>query len=183
MSTEESDEELMCRIASGDRIAFAKLAGRYRGLLMRLAYGIVRNGGEAEDIVQETFIRIWTKASDWDPGRGTRFIGWISRIATNLAIDGRRRPRHDPLDEARDLVSPGPDAEARCAAGEIQHRIERALDKLPPRQRAAFALSQFDVLTNAEAAASMGVGVGTLEQLLVRARRQLRADLADLMEE
>lgn len=182
MPTDESDEELMRRIASGDRMAFAKLVDRYRRPLMRLAYGIVRNGSEAEDIVQETFIRIWTRASDWDPARGSRPIAWITRIATNLAIDGKRRPRHDPLEAAADAVAPGHNAEERCAANEIQRRIEGALQDLPQRQRTAFALCQLEVLSNVEAAASMGVGVGTLEQLLVRARRQLRAALADMME-
>jgi len=173
----------MRRIAAGDRLAFTLLAERHSGPLMRLAYGIVRNRSEAEDIVQETFIRIWTRASEWDPARMSRFAAWISRIAANLAIDQRRRPRADPLDAAAaEAVSPQHDGETSSSAGEIQLRIDRALDALPERQRTAFALCQFEELSNAEAAASMGVGVGTLEQLLVRARRRLRAELIDLME-
>ncbi|PPQ33472.1 sigma-70 family RNA polymerase sigma factor [Rhodopila globiformis] len=177
-----SDEELIRRVAGGDRVAFSSLVERYRGPLIRLAYGIVRNRSEAEDIVQETFIRIWTRAGDWDAARGTRFAAWVSRIATNLAIDQQRRQQTDSLDDAADAVAPGPDTEAHSMASEIQHRIERALGALPERQRTAFALCQFADLSNAEAAASMGVGIGTLEQLLVRARRRLRAELADLLE-
>lgn len=149
---------------------------------MRLAYGIVRNRSEAEDIVQETFIRIWTRAGGWDPSRGTRFPAWVSRVAANLAIDRRRRTRTEPLEAAADAASPGPDAEACSAAGEIQARIAAALDRLPRRQRAAFVLCQFEDLSDAEAAASLGIGLKALEQLLFRARRRLRAELADLLE-
>lgn len=150
---------------------------------MRLSHGIIRNRSEAEEIVQETFIRVWTRAGDWDPRRGTRFAAWVSRIAANLAIDSLRRLGPDIEEFPADIAADAPDAEARCAAGEIQRRIDRALDGLPERQRTAFALVQFANLSNIEAAASLDVGIGTLEQLLVRARRRLRADLADLMEE
>lgn len=177
-----SDEELMRRVMSGDRVAFTELVGRYRGRIMRLAYGIVRNRSAAEDIVQETFTRVWVRACDWDPTRGGRFVAWVSRIATNLALDSRRRPEHAALDETDDPPSDRPDAEAVTLGREIRRRIDAALAKLPLRQRTAFVLCQFEELSNAEAAASMGVGLGTLEQLLVRARRTVRRELADLVE-
>lgn len=178
-----SDEALLRRVAQGDRKAFAGLVERHRERLMRLAYGIVRNRGEAEDVVQETCLRVWTRAGDWDPGRGARVAAWLSRIAVHLAIDSRRRPGRDAAELPQELPSPAPDVEACCGAGEIQRRIGQALDALPERQRAAFALVQFGGLGNIEAAASLGVGIGSLEQLLARARRRLRAELADLLED
>jgi RNA polymerase sigma-70 factor (ECF subfamily) len=183
MTVGASDEDLMRRVTAGDRVAFSELVRRHRGRIMRLAYGVVRSGSEAEDIVQETFVRIWTRACDWDVERGTRFVAWASRIAVNLAIDRTRRPTHDPLDDSLDPPSPEADAETRAAAREIGRRIHQAMQKLPERQRTAFVLSQFEELTGAEAARCLGVSEGSLEQLLFRARRALRRELADLVED
>jgi RNA polymerase sigma-70 factor (ECF subfamily) len=178
-----NDEDLMRRVAVGDRAAFSELVQRHRGQIMRLVYGIVRSGGEAEDIVQETFIRIWTKACDWNAERGTRFVAWTARIAINLAIDGRRRRTPDQLGETQDFASTEADAEEQLMARQIGRRIDQAMLKLPERQRTAFVLCQIEELTGTEAARCMGVSTGSLEQLLVRARRRLRRELADLVED
>lgn len=183
MTVDVSDEELMRRVACGDRMAFTELAARYRGRIMRLAYGIVRSSGEAEDIVQETFLRIWTRACHWQPGRGAGFMAWAATIATNLAIDRSRRPLPARLDESSEVASPEAGAEERLSAKMIGRRIDGAMRKLPLRQRTAFVLCQINALTNGEAATAMGVSIGTVEQLLVRARRALRTDLADLLED
>ena len=181
MAVDASDEELMRRVQREDRQAFTELVRRHRERVMRVGYGILRNAGGAEDVVQEAFLRVWTRAPDWDAERG-RFVAWLVTIATRLAIDQRRGPACDPIDNADELPSADPDAEALASGGEIGRRIDLALGRLPLRQRTALVLCQIDGLSNAEAAASMGIGLGALEQLLVRARRAIREQLADLME-
>jgi RNA polymerase sigma-70 factor (ECF subfamily) len=179
---EASDEDLMRQVTRGDRAAFATLVERYRAQMMRLAYAVLANSSEAEDVVQETFTRIWTRASGWDPGNAGRFVGWASRIATNLAIDRKRQTRPDQWSDDFDVAANAPDPEAALSGRQIGARIEAALQALPVRQRMAFVLCQVEKMSNGEAAASMDVTVGTLEQLLVRARKKVRTTLADLLE-
>ena len=178
----ETDEELMVAVGNGDVRAFGKLVERYRGSVMRLAFNVVRDVGEAEDVVQEAFERVWTRASDWRPRQGVGFFAWLARIALNLAIDRTRRPRQIRLEDTDDPAATAPDAERRLLAREIGRRIGAALERLPERQRSAFALCQIERISNAEAAGRLGVSLGALELLLVRARKRMRRELADLIE-
>jgi RNA polymerase sigma-70 factor (ECF subfamily) len=177
-----TDEELMARIAEGDRDAFAVLVERRRGAVMRLAFGIVRNAAEAEDIVQDCFERVWSKSRSWRSGRGGTVFGWIARIATNLAIDRKRRASPVRLDRAGDVAAGAGGAENEVTGREIGRRIRQAVALLPDRQRTAFVLCQIERMSNAAAAAALGVSVGALELLLVRARKTMRRELADLAE-
>lgn len=179
---ERSDEALMDLVASGDRQAFAVLVERHRHRAMRLAYTVTRNRSAAEDAVQEAFLRVWTKARDWDRSGAARFAGWFGRVTINLAIDGARRVREDPLDDTLPLADTAPASDDAVHAAEIGRRIGGALASLPERQRVAFALCQIDRMSNAEAAESLSIGVGALELLLVRARKAMRSKLADMIE-
>ena len=179
---ERSDEALMDLVAGGDRQAFAVLVERHRHRAMRLAYTVTRNRSAAEDAVQEAFLRVWTKARDWDRSGAARFAAWFGRVTINLAIDGARRMREDPLDDTLPLSDTAPASDDAVHAGEIGRRIGDALADLPERQRVAFALCQIDRMSNAEAAGSLGISVGALELLLVRARKAMRSKLADMIE-
>ncbi len=177
-----TDEELMPLVARGDARAFAILVERHRGRAMRMAFGVVRNRSEAEDCVQEAFMRVWSKARDWDAREGARFSAWLARITINLAIDGKRKMREDPLDDMMPLPDDSVGADDRVHGQEIAAHIAKALEHLPERQRIAFALCQIDRMSNGEAASALGVTVGALELLLVRARKTVRLELADLIE-
>lgn len=173
----------MHRVAASDRTAFAQLVERHRMAVMRLAYGVVRDRAEAEDIVQEAFTRVWTKAAAWEMREGARFFAWLARITINLAIDQRRRPRHQEAGiETERAEAPGLSADQLLIGREIGARIRRAMGRLPERQRLAFALCQIEQMANADAARCLDISVGALELLLVRARKALRLDLRDLME-
>ena len=128
---------------------------------------------KAEDVVQETFIRAWTKAAAWRAGPAP-YAAWLNRVATNLAIDQRRKVVHLPLDQAPEPPDPTPMAGARMETDERAAALRRAVAALPPRQRAAVALAYDLELSNLEAAQAMGISVGALELLLVRARKGLR---------
>ncbi|HUO94391.1 MAG TPA: sigma-70 family RNA polymerase sigma factor [Rhizomicrobium sp.] len=173
---EDGDDELIARVARGDSAAFSRLVSRYRARLTGTTTRIVGNRAIAEEIVQEVFTRAWVNAPKWRPqekGRSS-FAGWLGRVATNLAIDHTRRTRTVPLDDAPEPVDATIAADDELIAAEDRRKLEAALAQLPPRQRAAIALTYDQGLSNAEGAAAMDISVGAFELLLVRARRALR---------
>ncbi len=178
-----SDDELMRRAGRGDRGAYTRLVERHLPRAVALATRIAGSRGDAEDIVQEAFLRTWLKAPEWRdetaPG-GARFTTWFTRVVVNLCIDRRRKPVMSSLDLAAELPSSDPGGFEVVAQGETRSRVLAALSLLPERQRAALTLCHWDGMSNTEASDVLGVSVGALESLLVRARRTLRDTLADL---
>lgn len=178
-----SDDELMRRAGSGDRQAFQGLVDRHMPRAVALATRVAGNRTDAEEIVQEAFLRTWLKAPDWRdetvPG-GARFTTWFTRILINLCIDRRRRPALAPIEAAGEIASGDADGFQSVARAETGARVAAAVAALPDRQRAALTLCHWDGMSNIEAAEILGLTVGALESLLVRARRTLRAALADL---
>ncbi|MBX6323912.1 MAG: RNA polymerase sigma factor [Rhodospirillaceae bacterium] len=177
---EVSDDDLIERVAAGDRRAFSALMSRHLDRAYSLAHRMTGSRSDAEDIVQEALARVWTKASSWQRG-GARFSTWLYRVVLNLCVDLRRRSRLRPegLDAAEEVVDPGPGAEASLAEAQRNARVAAAVAALPERQRAAVVLTYTTGLSNAEAAELMHLSVKAFEALLVRARRTLRASLAD----
>jgi len=182
--TDRSDDELMRRSGAGDRGAFADLVARHAKRAAGLAARVAGNPSEAEDIVQEAFLRTWQKAPSWaaqgEAEGGAAFTTWFTRIVVNLAIDRARRPKPEPIEIAEEIADGKASAFERAAAGEIGARIAEAVKALPERQRAALALCHYDGMSNIEAAKALDISVGALESLLVRARKTLRTALADL---
>jgi RNA polymerase sigma-70 factor (ECF subfamily) len=176
VTVEDSDDELLAQVAHGDGVAFARLVQRHRGRVMALSARITGNRATAEEIVQETFTRVWINASRWRPQKQDRatFASWLSRVATNLSIDQARKTRTLPLDAAPEPIDTADRADARLIGEERMAKFQTALQALPSRQRAALALTYDEGLSNAEGAAAMRTSVGAFELLLVRARRSLR---------
>ena len=177
----DTDDALVLQVARGDRLAFAGLVERHGARLMALAIRIVGNRAVAEEIVQETFTRAWTQAPKWQQkGETARaFAAWLSRVATNLAIDQVRKPKTSPIEDAPEPEDPAIDAVDRLIAREKLSRLQAALAGLPPRQRAAIALTYDQGLSNIEGAAALETSVGAFELLLVRARRALRIAMTE----
>ncbi len=178
-----NDDELMRLAGSGDRAAFTWLVTRHLDRGRALAWRIVRNRSDAEEIVQEAFMRAWIKAPDWqardEHSGGAQFATWFHRVVVNLAIDRARRPRTEPLEAAGDPADGAAGADELLAQAETAARVAGAMARLPERQRAALALCHYEGLSNIDAAAALDISVGALESLLVRARRALRRELAD----
>ena len=177
----ETDDALVLQVARGDRLAFARLVERHGARLKALATRIAGNRAVAEEIVQETFTRAWVTAPNWrHKGDGARaFSAWLTRVATNLAIDQLRRPRNLPIEDGPEPVDPASDAVEALIARERLSRLRAALARLPPRQRAAIALTYDQGLSNIEGAAALQTSVGAFELLLVRARRALRVAMME----
>jgi len=177
----DTDDALVLQVARGDKLAFARLVERHGARLTALAVRIVGSRAVAEEIVQETFTRAWVTAPNWrNKGElGRAFSAWLTRVATNLAIDQVRKPRSLPIEDAPEPADPAQAAVDVLIAGEKLARLKAALAGLPQRQRAAIALTYDQGLSNAEGAAALETSVGAFELLLVRARRTLRAAMME----
>jgi len=175
---QDDDASLVARIATGDRGAYAALADRHLDRAVRIAERMTGNRDEAEDAVQNAFIKLWQKPDRFDPGRA-RFASWFASVVANAALDLRRRRREGPLPGGYEPADPAGDAEAHSLEVDRQRHVADALAGLPDRQRLAVVLCYLEGFSNAEAAQAMDVGIKGLESLLVRARSSLRVSLGE----
>jgi RNA polymerase sigma factor (sigma-70 family) len=147
----------------------------------RLAYRLTGNPHDAEDLTQETFIRVFRSLAEYTPGT---FEGWLHRITTNLFLDQVRRKkriRFDALPEDTErLPGRAPSPEQVYVDTHLDPQIQAALDALPPDFRAAVVLCDIEGLTYEEIAATLGVKLGTVRSRIHRGRVQLREALAHL---
>lgn len=151
----------------------------YSGLLYRVALSILRNSAEAEDVVQDAFVRVLQRKSELAAILEMR--PWLVRIAWNLALDRRRRIRPDQIDDlfAASLISPDlPADQALAEAGRIRD-VLAAMERLPNKERQALLLSAMDELSTAEIAAVLGRSESSVRSLLFRARAHLRERLKE----
>ena len=176
MTGDETDEALMVRIAAGDRTAARLLMQRRLPRITGLAYRMLNDAAAAEDVAQETFIRVWNAASRWKPGRA-QVSTWMSRIAINLCHDRRRRNREVLPETLPERIDPAPGQEQALERTETESRVAEAMVQLPERQRQAIELVHFQEMSNLEAAGILSVSVDALESLLARGRRNLRSIL------
>lgn len=173
----EDDGALMRRVASGDAQALGIIAERYTPLLFGISWRMLGDAAEAEDVVQEAITRVWVKAGSWTPVGGG-LGGWLRRIATNLCIDRKRRHACVSDEAVPERADESPSAEAMIDEERRRQAVAAAMQALPDRQRAAIVLTYYEGVSNAEAAAALGVGVKALESLLVRARQALSHSLS-----
>jgi RNA polymerase sigma-70 factor (ECF subfamily) len=172
---EPSDEELMHRVARGDEPAFRMLARRCAPPSVGLARRILGNTADAEEVVQEAMLRVWTTAPRWRPE--ARFRTWLYRVVVNLCLNRKRRTPFASLADAGDPVDPHPDAATQLERSQRDQAVAAAIAQLPDRQRAAIVLTVHEGLSNAEAAAVLGTSRSAVETLLVRAKQSLRRQL------
>ena len=173
------DRELLDALPS-DPSAFATLYDRHANVVYGLALAVLRDAGEAEDLTQEVFVRVFRSLSQYTPGT---FEGWLHRITTNLFLDQVRRKariRFEGLPE---------DAADRLASREVWPQqllddrtydadIQAALDALPPDFRVAVVLCDIEGLTYEEISELLGIKLGTVRSRIHRGRAALRDSLA-----
>jgi RNA polymerase sigma-70 factor (ECF subfamily) len=144
----------------------------------RLAYRLSGNRHDAEDLTQETFIRVFKSLANYHPGT---FEGWLHRITTNLFLDmvrRRARVRMDGLPEDTDrLPGGGPEPEKVWSDTHLDPSLQASLDELPPEFRAAVVLCDVEGLSYEEIGATLGVKLGTVRSRIHRGRTALRASL------
>jgi RNA polymerase sigma factor (sigma-70 family) len=147
----------------------------------RLAYRLSGNAHDAEDLTQETFIRVFRSLASYKPGT---FEGWLHRITTNLFLDmvrRRARLRMEGLPEDTDrLPGGGPEPEEVFSATHLDPNLQAALDELPPDFRVAVVLCDVEGLSYEEIGATLGVKLGTVRSRIHRGRTALRASIERL---
>ena len=169
---------LVADAGRGDRRAAQALVEAISPKIWRIAWRLLRDSAEAEDVTQEALIRMWKMAPNWKPGRA-KFETWLHHVATNLCFDRLRKAgRFVEENAAPELCDQGPLPDADLVGQALRVRIDVALSALPDRQRAAIVLTHYEGLSGKEAGEVLGVSVDALESLLARGRRTLRMALA-----
>lgn len=192
-----TDEVLMMRFQSGDSSALAHLVRRHKTSLYNVVLRQIRHASTAEDIVQEVFVRVVQKASDFK--HEAKFSTWVYTIARNLCVDNLRKMslrRHPSLDQpssaAADsqetlgerLADSGPNASIERVAmrTDIAQRITQAVEELPPDQREVFLLREVANLPFAAIAEVIGAPENTIKSRMRYALERLQAALSDYEE-
>lgn len=180
------DAEWAARLAARDPGALQAMIAAHGAAVHRVAYRMTGDAAEAEDIVQEAFLRLWDNApaiATRNPvgsagAASLRLGGWLQRVVTNLAIDRLRRARRLSASEVPEREDDAPRADALIEAGEREGLARALVMALPERQRAAIVLTYFEDLPNADAAEAMEMNIKAFESLLHRARAALRQAFA-----
>jgi RNA polymerase sigma-70 factor (ECF subfamily) len=175
----DADLRLVGRLASGDVDAAAELYDRHSGKVLGLARRILRDDGDAEDVVQEVFSQAWRTATRYAAGRGT-VAGWLLMIARARAIDRLRARRARPDFTAEPLVEVPSETVPltdQLVAAEQAARVREALTSLPPEQRIALELAYFEGLTQSEIAERLTTPLGTVKTRMRAALAALRRSL------
>ena len=180
-----SDETLAIQVARGNPAALEVLYNRYASRVLGLSLKIIGDQAPAEDILQETFWRVWQNAATFQPQLGS-FTSWLFRIARNLAIDAYRRRKvrpqaflnangSDPILDA----TPDPDMDVVEQAQTIfqNQQVRKALDSLPGVQRQVIEMAYFYGMTRQEIAEATGEALGTIHTRARLALQKLRGEL------
>jgi RNA polymerase sigma-70 factor (ECF subfamily) len=190
MADEHLDEEWMDAVCRGDRKAYQSLVHRHSKAISHYAYRLLGSEADAEDVTQETFLRLWINAGKWRPDKA-RLTTWLHRIAHNLCVDFQRKQGrielqgdgqpldHSPRETDNDEPNGADQQNPTETTDKQMLRLRQALDGLPENQRNALTLCTFSGFSNQEAAAIMGLSLKALESALARARRTLRETLAN----
>lgn len=174
------ERRAIVRVQQGDAGAYAYLVSKYLRRVVSVAYGVVRNAHDAEDLAQEAFVKAFEKIGRFRADEP--FGPWIFRIATNAALDAvkhRTKFRHETIDESAPAARRD-DAALPARTNEIAHRIDVALEELPEMQRIVARLHLVEEFDHQEIANMTALSEGTVRSHLSLARKKLREKLADL---
>lgn len=183
-----TDLDIIARAQAGEEEAFRMLVERHGRSVFRLAYRLTGRPDDAEDVVQETFLKVFRSIDTFE--ERARFDTWLYRVTSNSAMDLiRRRQRHDsraaPLDQAGaglplEAAIPGPDHLA--GSRQLGGRIAAAMEQLTPGERAAFCLRHVDGLSIAEIGETLGLRASAVKNAIFRAVQKMRQQLAPVSE-
>ena len=185
---EENEQNIIDRICRGDTAAFQKLVERYKKKIYFLAYDILGDHHEAEDISQEVFIKVFRSLRNFR--RDAKMSSWIYQITANTCIDALRKKKSKPqvnleyfnhVSLQDNLAGGGTrvqNPELSAEASIMQHKIQNALHKVTPKERTVFVMRHYNDLKIKEIAETLQVSSGTVKSLLFRALKKLRKELS-----
>lgn len=178
---EDDDDALVTMVQGRDQAAFGRLVSRHLTSVHRYLVRLTGSAADADELSQETFLRLWERADRYRPGK-VKLATWLHRVAHNLAVDELRRRRPEGPSGAHDVEDDSAGPEATAVLRETSARLDGALHALPASQRAALLLCQVQGFSNRDAATILGVTVRSVESLVARARRSLRDTLQESSE-
>lgn len=187
LNNDASDEALVDQARNGDLDAFAELVRRYRERIYRTIFRFTNNHGDADDLVQDTFLRAFQKLKSFREKSG--FYTWIYRIAVNLSLNFlKTRKREMAREEFDDLRPKGAQSassspESASMNRELSDKVNEAVDALPLSYRASFILVALQGMSHAEAARVLRCAEKTVSWRLHKARKMLQAKLRPYLDE
>jgi len=185
----ESDTLAVARARGGDSQAFRELVERHSRTIFRLAHRMTGNEHDAEDVVQDTFLRAFRQLDRFEAR--ANFGTWLYRIAVNCSIDLMRRRRETTTGDADEMermatTAPGrpdaPDLDRLVFSAEVRQRVAGALERLSQMERAAFVLRHFEGQSIAEIGRALGLRTNATKHSIFRAVRKMRVALEPLVD-
>lgn len=171
-----ADDALMSRIAERDAVAFGRVVEAHVERLHRIAWRMIGDAAEAEDVAQESLLRLWSGAGNWRAGEAG--IGpWLNRVTVNQCLDRLRRRRFGSDEAVPERVDDAPLADEAMDVERLRGLTLEAIGVLTERHRAAIVLTYYEDLPNGAAAEAMDMNLKAFESLLLRARKALRGEL------
>ena len=173
-----SDEQLAKEVSEGSDDSFHKLLERHGQSIFKFARRMTAQKEEAEDIVQETFLRFWLNAEKYQAQK-SKLTTWLHRVAYNLCIDKRRQSQASAKLPSTEMdAAVGPDD--FYASAQISRRVAEELSELTEAQRCAVVLTHYQNFSNKEVAHILDISVDALESVLRRARYKLKQNLTEI---
>jgi RNA polymerase sigma-70 factor (ECF subfamily) len=180
----ENDDELILKVQEGDSYSFDLLVKRYQKKIYFLAYRMVKSHDYADDIAQDTFIHAYSAIKSFKVGYS--FYTWLYRICVNLSINFLRRQKFmitesqfdeetSPLEKETSRVDPSD----QLASKELEIKIDKALNSLPPKFKAVLILRIYEDLSYEEIAQTLNISTGTVMSRLFRAREKMQEMLKE----
>ncbi|WP_326951315.1 sigma-70 family RNA polymerase sigma factor [Amycolatopsis sp. NBC_01307] len=170
-------EELLERVACGDRSAFDRLYREFFGLVFHIVYSVVQDHAQSEEVTQETFLELWATAARFDVAQGTG-ARWVTMIARRRAVDRVRAAQaareRDNLVARQALIPTEPDPSEQALTGAEVRRLRDALAKLPKEQQILLTRAYIDGMSYREIAAALGIPVNTVKSRVRLAAAKLR---------
>lgn len=172
--------DALAGVARGDRAAMRRLYAATSAKLYGVCLRILRDGSEAEEVLQDAYMVVWRRASAYDPARGAPMT-WLVTVTRNRALDrlrSRKALHTAPLEPTHEPVDPAPAADAAMVADEDSRRLQACLDDLDPRTAAAIRAAFEQGLTYEALAHAHGVPVGTMKSWIRRGLLKMRSSYA-----
>ncbi len=179
---EHDEDAMLAQFADGDADAARKLISLLGPRCFSVAFRMLGNHAEAEDVAQDAMMRLWKIAPDWQPG-DAKISTWLYKVTFNLCIDQRRKKKPETLEALQEPPDESASASDRMQDVARIDALQAALAELPERQRQAVILRHIEELPNPEIAGIMAISVEAVESLTARGKRTLARNLAGRRDE
>lgn len=180
MSEEKStfnDEHLLKLIIAVDHSAFSELVIRHTKKYYSIAYRVLFNRDDAEDLVQEAFLKIWKNPQGWNSSNNVKFTTWFYRVVINLCLDYKKKNKFSISDNYNEIESHSNTQDGSIDTKRRQELVDRYINELPERQQIALNLCFYEGVSNKEAAEIMDINLKALQSLIMRAKTNLKEKL------